>query len=606
MPLAPIAAALYLLSEWLFLVTNASPTAGLSLGTQLLSLLKAPIPVVMPLLVAQALATSISLVAYPRFRWAACAPAAMILGFLLLVLIDNFTYTLFSVGLVRSGEPLRLVYATMLAMLSAGAGWKLYGWLGDASRRPVLVTTALSITIAMAGAWALSPAPAAAARRPSQTGPTADVLPTLDASTRGDADRPNVLFLGVDGIDANILSAYGYERRTTPFLESIREDTLFFENAFSNSTRTHGSLVTLLTGRLPFHTHVTFPPTLLQGEDARRTLPYLLKDLGYTTLQLGMRHYADAEDTNVFGFDAANYRWQDLGDHQGGQVEPDETAVFREEVRERIGQRIDRLLGEPPAPDVFAHVEGRAVAPQWRDDLRVKTLVRYFKSAPRPWFVHLHLLDTHCCFWHPRKVRFSGRSATIDARDSQMVETDAHIRTLFEGLKSSGQLERTIVVVNSDHGLEWNAKARVPLMIRFPLASRKGRVAANVQAADVAPTILAALGVEKPAWMDGISVLEPDRLYPSRSIFGVSDVRPRKGPAGLRVMSDSGPPNYGAAAVMMVAGNQWFEMNLLSGAFTSGAVDGHTGKGLRPVPEAAARKELLDFLTPTGFVVEAR
>lgn len=34
-------------------------------------------------------------------------------------------------------------------------------------------------------------------------------------------ERPNILLLSIDGVDADRLSAYGYEKPTSPFLESL-------------------------------------------------------------------------------------------------------------------------------------------------------------------------------------------------------------------------------------------------------------------------------------------------------------------------------------------------------------------------------------------------
>ena len=205
-----------------------------------------------------------------------------------------------------------------------------------------------------------------------QTQQRADDLPPLSARLpAGGAVRPNVLIIGIDGIDAQALSAYGYERATTPFLESLSEQSLFFENAFSNADGTHGSLVTLLTGRLPFETRVTFPPTALQGEDARRNLAMILKERGYATVQLGMRHYADANDMNLTGFDAVNYRWRFAEGLPSGRRWPTRHASFRAQVADRLDQRLGRLLGLEQTADAFAEVQGRKEVPAWRDERRV-------------------------------------------------------------------------------------------------------------------------------------------------------------------------------------------------------------------------------------------
>ncbi len=597
LPLAPGAAVVYLFFEWLFFVTKPSPTAGLPLGEQLLVLLRSPRPLVLPLLAVQAGASLVAFVGYPRLRAVAVIPASLVGGVLLLVLADNFTYTVFGFGILTAGEWLRIAYAGLLPTMIAIAGWTLFGWLG----RALLARRAVPWAIGAALVLASPPLTAAIVTPPQQPGVS---LPPGAGAPGAPPERPNILLVGIDGLDATFLSAYGYERQTTPFLETVKNETLFFENAFSNATRTHGSLVSLLTGRLPFQTKVTFPPTVLQGEEARRTLPMLLKGMGYSTLQIGMRHYADAEDVNLMGFDAANYRWQNLLEVRAGEPAVDETDVFRGAVAERLDERLGRLFGMPPVADAFAAVEGRQVVPQWRDERRVDTLERYVPQAAEPWFVHLHMLDTHCCEYFPAVRHFAGGEPGVDARDSQIRESDGNVRRLFEALERSGRLDRTIVVISSDHGSQWKSTVRVPLIMRFPGGSPRGQVSQNVQLADVAPTVLRYLGSTVPAWMDGVSLLDPSGI-PDRRIFGVSEILRREGPAGLRLLLDSGPPNYGAAAAMVVDGDRWFDLRLATGILTSGRVPGHTRPGSSMLGESSARAAIMEVLGKAGFKAAA-
>jgi hypothetical protein len=596
LPLAAAAACLYVFFEWLFFITKPSPTSALGFRDQLVVLAKSPIPVVLPLIAVQVVASVISIVRYPRMRGLAVVPAAIVGGVLLLVLVDNFTYTVLGFGMLTGGEVVRVAYSAFFAMCIAIAGRKIFATLALAASLRGSAAAGLLLSVLLTAAQL-------AAARPAKRTPGSSLPEVGGVSIKARTDLPNIFFLGIDGVDAAILSAYGYERPTTPFLERIAPDMLVFDNAFSNATRTHGSLVTLLTGRLPFSTRVTFPPTVLQGEDAHRHLPGILKGLGYSTLQIGMRHYADAEDANLLGFDAANYRWQNLDEVGPGQV-VDEAAVFRRAVAERLDERLGRLFGLPPVASAFAHVEGHAVAPEWRDDRRVKTLERFFRHASEPWFVHLHLLDTHCCQYRPRQMRFSGgRTKEIDARDSQIVETDANVERLIEALQDSGRLDNTVVVISSDHTSQWKATERVPLMMRFPNAVPKGRVSTNVQLADVAPTMLAYLGVGIPAWMDGLPLGEPAKIPTGRQLFGVSDIGRREGMPGLRLLLESGPPNYGARSAMMISGSRWYELSLADGALTSGEVPGHRG-GTGPIlPDRDARVLIERRLNASGFRV---
>jgi hypothetical protein len=202
-------------------------------------------------------------------------------------------------------------------------------------------------------------------------------------------------------------------------------------------------------------------------------------------------------------------------------------------------------------------------------------------------------------------MHFTGGNPQWDARDSTFYEADQHARELVEALAASGQLDRTIIVVSSDHASGWKSTERVPLMMRFPNRAHAGRVSANVQLADVAPTILADLGVQTPEWMDGLSLLDQENHHRHRHIYGVSDIGERDGISGLRNLRDSGPPNYGATAAMLIAGHRWYELRLRDGALASGEIDGHTRTDAPVVSNEEARNLIRRQLESAGFKVSS-
>ncbi len=63
--------------------------------------------------------------------------------------------------------------------------------------------------------------------------------PTLSGSP--DAGRPNVVFYIIDGGSAELMSVYGYNRRTTPNIERLAAEGAVFEQAYSNATHTRVS-----------------------------------------------------------------------------------------------------------------------------------------------------------------------------------------------------------------------------------------------------------------------------------------------------------------------------------------------------------------------------
>jgi hypothetical protein len=75
--------------------------------------------------------------------------------------------------------------------------------------------------------------------------------PTLSgneaAGRPGGNTRPSVIFYVIDGAGADWMSVYGYNRRTTPFLEELAHEAVVFEQAYSNATWTKISTPSFMT-----------------------------------------------------------------------------------------------------------------------------------------------------------------------------------------------------------------------------------------------------------------------------------------------------------------------------------------------------------------------
>lgn len=88
---------------------------------------------------------------------------------------------------------------------------------------------------------------------------------------------------------------------------------------------------------------------------------------------------------------------------------------------------------------------------------------------------------------------------------------DSMVARAIASLEARGQLDNTLVVITSDHGMPfprakaslYDAGSRVPLAIRWPggIADPGREVRAFVNLSDLAPTFLEAAGVEIPAMM---------------------------------------------------------------------------------------------------------
>ena len=69
--------------------------------------------------------------------------------------------------------------------------------------------------------------------------------PTLSGART--TEKPNIIFYVIDGGGADLMSLYGYNRRTTPHLERIAAEGAVFNYAYSNSTWTRPSTLSFLT-----------------------------------------------------------------------------------------------------------------------------------------------------------------------------------------------------------------------------------------------------------------------------------------------------------------------------------------------------------------------
>ena len=584
--LLPLAALqIYTLSEWLFFVTKPSPLSALSWPDRLLALAGTPWPFVPMLLALQAPFTLLSLV--PRWRAIAVVPAGAILGCLALILIDNFTHVLFGFSSGNVDLRLRTVYVVAIlafVILASNALRRsvVDGW-GDGRTRLKVAAVCLLAAPSLAAYAALH-------REQLRIDSFAEMTASpVVADAAADNDTPlNVLLLSSDGVEARRLSAYGYAKPTTPALESLRDESLFFENAFANSCRTYGSVVSLLTGKLPLQTRVLDPPSMLEGDARYQHLPGILRKRGYLTLQLTVWHYADADAANLVGaFDLANYDWEGWRLRRLKQT-TDSARQFRLQMAERLTDRLLRVFGGVDRDSYRAVSHARKRPVYWRDERKVDTLLRFIEWRREPWFAHVHLLDSH----QPDEGESFDYDAAIRSSDDSMGR-------IVDGLRRMGQLERTIIVVSSDHGRGWQARERVPLLIRFPNGRHARRESGNVQLADVAPTILDELRLPIPEWMDGKSLLRPEQLHPNRSVMSICGFVDEEPAPGHRDAA-GGPPGYRLSSASVVVGSWWYEFSVTDGVLTRGPVDGHSQPG-PPANDATARTIVANALMDHGL-----
>ena len=327
---------------------------------------------------------------------------------------------------------------------------------------------------------------------------------------------PNVLLVTVDCLRRDRLSAYGYERQTTPFLDSILDGALHCTSSHSAAPWTAPSVASLFTGLYP-HSHGA---GLLAGEPknlTRQNLPTSLAAAVPILPEL-LPGYASAAFVGVW------------------------SAVLP--LKGRLGEE---HLMEEDAPRL------------------VRAASKWMRAQNGPFFCWIHLGDAHDPLDPPRRLRdifgpvdhkaarrwgFTGRDDDVSTEafaryssdrirlyDASVRGADEAVAALWQGLEPTTR-NRTILAVTSDHGEEmWEHRDAelvgfadprgvvgvghghnlfqvhllVPLIIVGP-GITPAAVDANTSSVDVVPTILEAAGIRAalPA-LEGHSLLSiPD------------------------------------------------------------------------------------------------
>ncbi len=293
---------------------------------------------------------------------------------------------------------------------------------------------------------------------------------------------PNIVYLHPADIGRHV-EPYGYAVRT-PNMQRIAERGVTFRNAFCTSPSCSPSRAALLTGQYPVQNGMialTHQGCLLN--DYRKHMVHTLKAAGYTTLLAGHQHI----HPRLSQFDAA-----------GREITPGQA----------IGFDLDWDKDDN------------------HGDLRVREFLR--SKQRTPWFIDCGFMQTHRPFPDPTAdERPEGCRPlpwlpdTPETRYEMAMflravnAVDVKVGYVLEALRESGQLDNTIILLTTDHGVPFpEAKAFVNdpgLGVMLILAGgpfRGGKVVDGlVSQLDVFPTLCNVLGVERPGWLEGESLL---------------------------------------------------------------------------------------------------
>ena len=341
------------------------------------------------------------------------------------------------------------------------------------------------------------------------------LLAGCDGSSRTSIDGPDhVVLILIDTLRADHLGGWGYEPGSTPALDRLASEGVRFERAFSQSSWTAPSVLSLFTGRYLADDRLSLPGELT-------TLAECFQRAGWATRAFIYNDIINEENGFRRGFDEFTQHVPYTSDEPVAQW-----------LESRAGRKTFTYvhLNEPHDPyrpeDPSFH--RRLKEPGELDPERMA----YYRSVSE----ELGLSDRDASVRHIAKE--------IAGYDDDVSFTDWRVGNLLAALEESGQADRAAVLITADHGeglwtrvafrqgqREEAAEAgeaptlvntlmpthgnqvnhelvHVPLILRSPGLPAGRAIAEVVENVDIVPTLLHLADVAPPEGLPGRSLLD--------------------------------------------------------------------------------------------------
>lgn len=304
----------------------------------------------------------------------------------------------------------------------------------------------------------------------------------------------NILYIHTHD-SGRVLSPYGY-KVPTPNLESFAGEAAVFRNAYCAGPTCSPSRAAMLTGTYPHQTGMLGLAQRGFSMDCSRHLVRYLNAKGYDTALCGIQHeagwYLDLEN----GAKEIGYK-EELTCDNGGYRQEDLVKWDQENARR-----------------VCTWLKGRS-----RN-----------QDGEKPFFLSYGMYATHRRFPDQIDPEINPDLALVpypipDSREARkdfagfltsVKSADQCFGQVVECLKKEGLWENTIVLFTTDHGIAnpfskctlFDSGIGVALMVYVPGAGANGKVIDSLAShVDVFPTLCDLLGLEKPDYLEGVSLV---------------------------------------------------------------------------------------------------
>jgi uncharacterized sulfatase len=329
-------------------------------------------------------------------------------------------------------------------------------------------------------------------------------------------ERPNIVMIISDDHAWTDYGFMGHPQIQTPNIDRMAQNSLTFRRGYVTSSLCCPSLASIITGLYPHQHKITSndppipegmtnaqfqrSPEFQQGRErmnkhleACTTLPNLLKDQGYRSLQTGKWWQGNFARG---GFTHGMTKGGRHGD-EGLTIGRKSMSPIMDFMDESIAAKNPFMVWYAPLMPHDPHTPPDRLLEKYKDKTESIHVARYW--AMIEWF-------------------------------------DETVGELMNGLQERGQLENTIVVYVADNGWiqspdntrfapkskqsQYDGGLRSPIMVQWPnkIAARMSNDLA--QSIDLMPTLRSALGLPKDPALPGIDLLDGKAVAARKTLFG--------------------------------------------------------------------------------------
>lgn len=312
-----------------------------------------------------------------------------------------------------------------------------------------------------------------------RTEDTPDVLGAY--FTINSTQKPNIVFIQVEGLGRAFSGKNAYLGSFTPFLDSLANSGLYWENFLAAQGRTFGALPSIL-GSLPF------------------------AEEGFNALDTNMpKHFTLFNVLKKSGYKSSFIAGTDLEFDQQG-------AFLRK-------QGTDELIGIRNYSQQYQKIHTTPEADSWGypdGEIYRRALDKTLFQQEAPFISYIQSISMHSPYRVPNQAHYvsemENRLNQLGIPETKKYEyrryqsiyssilyADESLKKFFEAVKRSPGYERSIFIITGDHRLPEIPLAtkidryHVPLIIVSPLLKRSARFSSISSHLDLAPSVLAFL-----------------------------------------------------------------------------------------------------------------